>query len=87
MAQQSAGTGARDRVPGQLPVPIRQFILKTHSRCNLACTYCYLYAGPDHSWRDRPRTPAADVTGQAARRIAEHAATHGLREEIGRAHV
>jgi uncharacterized protein len=62
------------------PVPVRQFILKTHSRCNLACTYCYLYAGPDHSWRQRPRTPAAEVTVRTAARIAEHAAAHGLSE-------
>ncbi|WP_103884765.1 FxsB family cyclophane-forming radical SAM/SPASM peptide maturase [Actinacidiphila yanglinensis] len=60
------------------PAPIRQFILKTHSRCNLACTYCYLYAGPDHSWRDRPRAPAGEVTARTAARIAEHAAAHRL---------
>jgi uncharacterized protein len=62
------------------PVPIRQFILKAHSRCNLACTYCYLYAGPDHGWRGRPRTPERDVTRRTAERIAEHAAAHGLAE-------
>ncbi|MEW1860817.1 FxsB family cyclophane-forming radical SAM/SPASM peptide maturase [Streptomyces sp. NPDC088194] len=60
------------------PSPIRQFILKTHSRCNLACTYCYLYAGPDHTWRDRPRVPADEVTARTATRIAEHAAAHRL---------
>ncbi|UWE13968.1 FxsB family cyclophane-forming radical SAM/SPASM peptide maturase [Actinacidiphila bryophytorum] len=62
------------------PEPIRQFILKTHSRCNLACTYCYLYAGQDAGWRDRPRTAAPGVAQATARRIAEHAAAHGLRE-------
>ncbi|SFF36427.1 uncharacterized protein SAMN05216251_112139 [Actinacidiphila alni] len=60
--------------------PLRQFILKTHSRCNLACTYCYLYAGPDHGWRDRPRAASDAVTRKAAERIAEHAAAHGLRD-------
>lgn len=60
--------------------PLRQFILKTHSRCNLACTYCYLYAGPDHGWRDRPRAAPDAVTRRTAERIAEHAATHRLRD-------
>jgi uncharacterized protein len=68
------------RIGDERPVPVRQFVLKTHSRCNLACTYCYLYAGPDHGWRDRPRTPTAAVTRRTAERIAEHAATHGLHD-------
>jgi uncharacterized protein len=62
------------------PAPLRQFILKTHSRCNLACTYCYLYEGPDRTWRARPRTPEDAVLTRAAERIAEHAAAHGLSE-------
>ncbi|MEV0370148.1 FxsB family cyclophane-forming radical SAM/SPASM peptide maturase [Streptomyces sp. NPDC050636] len=61
-------------------VPFRQFVLKIHSRCNLACTYCYIYAGPDHSWRDRPRLVPAATVRQTALRIAEHVRTHRLRE-------
>ncbi|MFG3118562.1 FxsB family cyclophane-forming radical SAM/SPASM peptide maturase [Streptomyces sp. NPDC048197] len=61
-------------------VPFRQFVLKVHSRCNLACTYCYIYAGPDRSWRERPRTVPAATVRQTALRIAEHARTHRLRE-------
>ncbi|MFI1621553.1 FxsB family cyclophane-forming radical SAM/SPASM peptide maturase [Streptomyces lydicus] len=61
-------------------VPFRQFVLKVHSRCNLACTYCYIYAGPDQSWRERPRTVPPTTVRQTARRIAEHARTHRLRD-------
>ncbi|WP_395369546.1 FxsB family cyclophane-forming radical SAM/SPASM peptide maturase [Streptomyces tubercidicus] len=61
-------------------VPFRQFVLKVHSRCNLACTYCYIYAGPDRSWRARPPTVPAATMQQTAQRIAEHARTHRLRE-------
>ncbi|MFI9356586.1 FxsB family cyclophane-forming radical SAM/SPASM peptide maturase [Streptomyces lydicus] len=61
-------------------VPFRQFVLKVHSRCNLACTYCYIYAGPDQSWRDRPRTVPPGTVRQTALRIAEHARTHRLRD-------
>ncbi|MFJ9405846.1 FxsB family cyclophane-forming radical SAM/SPASM peptide maturase [Streptomyces sp. NPDC101393] len=61
-------------------VPFRQFVLKIHSRCNLACTYCYIYAGPDRSWRDRPRLVPAATVRRTAERIAEHVRTHRLRE-------
>ncbi|MEU9838708.1 hypothetical protein AB0C69_05725, partial [Actinomadura sp. NPDC048032] len=36
-------------------LPFREFILKIHSRCNLACDYCYVYEMGDQSWRDQPR--------------------------------
>ncbi|WP_327698314.1 FxsB family cyclophane-forming radical SAM/SPASM peptide maturase [Streptomyces sp. NBC_00459] len=68
------------RTTGARPIPFQQFVLKVHSRCNLACTYCYVYEGPDQSWRERPRAVPADVVDAAARRIAEHAAAHQLRD-------
>ncbi|MGP2442708.1 FxsB family cyclophane-forming radical SAM/SPASM peptide maturase [Streptomyces sp. JW3] len=61
------------------PVPFRQFIVKTHGRCNLACTYCYLYEGPDDGWRTRPAAASAEVLDRTAARIAEHARAHALR--------
>lgn len=60
------------------PVPFRQFVVKMHGRCNLACTYCYLYAGPDSTWRARPPAASADVLERTAHRIAEHARAHAL---------
>ncbi|MGY4741511.1 FxsB family cyclophane-forming radical SAM/SPASM peptide maturase [Streptomyces sp. ATMOS53] len=59
-------------------VPFRQFIVKVHGRCNLACRYCYLYEGPDDTWRDRPAAASWKVLDRTAARIAEHAHTHGL---------
>ncbi|WP_307825894.1 FxsB family cyclophane-forming radical SAM/SPASM peptide maturase [Streptomyces sp. MBT33] len=54
----------------------RQFVLKVHSRCNLACTYCYVYRGEDSSWRERPHSVSNEVVRQTARRIGEHATAH-----------
>lgn len=62
------------------PVPFRQFVLKVHSRCDLACDHCYIYEQADQSWRGRPREIDAKTAAQAAVRIAEHAAAHGLPE-------
>lgn len=58
---------------GWRPTPFREFILKVHSRCNLACDYCYMYEMADQSWRRQPRRMARPIVDQAARRIAEHA--------------
>ncbi|NUT36624.1 MAG: FxsB family radical SAM/SPASM domain protein [Hamadaea sp.] len=55
-----------------------QYVLKVHSRCDLACDHCYIYEHADQSWRGRPRAMTAEVVRQAGRRIAEHAAAHGL---------
>ena len=50
-----------------------------HSRCNLACDYCYIYAMGDESWRARPVVMPDDVVESTAIRIAEHVRAHDLR--------
>ena len=62
-------------------VPFRQFVLKVHSRCDLACNHCYIYEHSDQSWRGRPKDGISPETAaHSARRIAEHAAAHHLNE-------
>lgn len=68
----------RIRREGWRPTAFRDFVLKVHQRCNLACDYCYVYELADQSWRDRPKIIGPGVRRAAARRIAEHAAEHGL---------
>ena len=58
--------------------PLRQFVLKIQGRCNLSCTYCYVYELADQSWREKPRIISPSTLSQAALRIAEHAAEHRL---------
>jgi uncharacterized protein len=60
-------------------VPLSQFVLKVHSRCDLACDHCYVYEAADQSWRGRPMVISPRVAKQSAERIAEHARTHALR--------
>lgn len=66
------------RARGHRPHPVRQFVLKTRSRCNLACTYCYVYEMADQSWRHQPAAMAPATVTRTAERIAEHAAAHEL---------
>jgi uncharacterized protein len=63
---------------GWRSTPFREFVLKVHSRCNLACPYCYVYSMADQTWRGRPAMMSADTVAAAGRRIAEHALTHSL---------
>jgi uncharacterized protein len=60
------------------PVPFRHILLKIHSRCNLACGYCYVYEHVDQSWRRQPSVMSREVIDAAARRLAEHARSWGL---------
>lgn len=59
-------------------LPFRQFVLKVHSRCDLACDHCYVYEHADQSWRSRPKMISEQTVSHVARRIAEHAAEHQL---------
>jgi uncharacterized protein len=59
---------------------ITQYVLKVHSRCDLACDHCYVYEHADQSWRQKPRAISLSTADRTALRIAEHAAAHRLPE-------
>ena len=58
--------------------PFRQFVLKVHSRCDLACDHCYMYEAVDQGWRAQPMVMSPETADAVGRRIAEHAGEHGL---------
>jgi len=66
------------RASGWRPLPFREFIVKVHSRCDLACDYCYMYEMADQSWRTQPRAMSTQTAELTAQRIGEHAQAHGL---------
>ena len=68
------------RGAGWQPAPFNEFVLKMHSRCDLACDYCYVFEMADTSWRGKPRTIRLDVIEKVTSRIARHAARHGLHQ-------
>jgi hypothetical protein len=57
---------------GWRPVPFREFIVKVHSRCDLACDYCYMFEMADQSWRGQPKRLSTDTAETTAKRIGEH---------------
>jgi uncharacterized protein len=69
---------AEVRRAGWQPTPIRDVIMKVHQRCNLACDYCYVYNGPDQSWRERPAVMPPDIWRLAVAAVGRHARRHAL---------
>jgi uncharacterized protein len=65
---------------GWRPLAFQQFILKIHSRCDLACRHCYVYEMADQSWRLQPRRMSDAIADRAIQRIVEHANSHDLPE-------
>ena len=58
--------------------PFRQFVLKVHSRCDLACDHCYMYEAVDQGWRLQPMVMSRETAEAVGRRIAEHVGENGL---------
>ena len=66
------------RGTSQSSAHINEFILKVASRCNLNCTYCYMYNKGDQSWMDRPRIMSDMTFCSTIINIAEHCRYFGL---------
>jgi uncharacterized protein len=71
------GTSTRSLVDSN-EVVLNWVILKVAQRCNLNCTYCYVYNRGDSSWKSRPVFVSPKVVKALARRIVEHCDTYGL---------
>jgi uncharacterized protein len=49
-----------------------ELVVKVHSRCNLACAYCYMYEGLDQRWQQRPTRMPDEQVQLLATRIGAH---------------
>jgi uncharacterized protein len=52
-------------------IAIDTVLLKVASRCNLDCTYCYVYHMGDGGWQLQPKRMAPEVEGAVAEQLAE----------------
>jgi uncharacterized protein len=57
--------------------PPLQFVLKAASRCNLNCSYCYVYNKGDASWRGRPAFMSDAVLDDVILRVRRYAERSG----------
>lgn len=68
------------------PLPITSFVVKVASRCNIQCTYCYMYEHADQTWRDQPPRMSEETIQQLAFRLAEYAEAKKLKRLLVIAH-
>ena len=54
-------------------------LVKTASRCNIDCSYCYVYQGPDTTWRFQPKRMRREVSSALRDRLVEQS----KRQEAG----
>jgi uncharacterized protein len=64
----------------------RIFVVKIASRCNLSCSYCYMYQHPDQSWKLQPQFMSHETVAMLAKRLEEHACAVGCRDLMVVAH-
>ena len=67
------------RSAGYRPYPFRQYVIKIYSRCNLACSYCYVYEMADQGWRHQSLMMSPRTMDLSIARIVEHVCSHRLR--------
>lgn len=53
-------------------VPLNEFIVKIASRCNLNCSYCYVYNKGDLTWKERPAIMSNTTFQILMERIRHH---------------
>ena len=58
--------------------PIGTVVVKVASRCNLACTYCYMYQMADRSWLGQPRFIGVETLHTLGERLADYAGQRAL---------
>jgi uncharacterized protein len=53
-------------------------IVKIAGRCNINCTYCYMYNMGDGSYLSQPKKMSEATVQRLAERVKEHCQTHNL---------
>jgi len=59
---------------------ISGYVFKIATRCNLNCTYCYMYNLADSGWRRQPKRMALSTVQKTAERMREHCVRHGRKK-------
>ena len=61
-------------------VPIGNYVLKVASRCNLNCSYCYMYNKGDDSYKIQPYRMSAATVSALLNRVKTHCLSENLQE-------
>lgn len=66
--------------------PISTVVVKVASRCNLSCSYCYMYEHPDQTWKEQPTFIDIDTIHILATRLREYVQARQLKQFLVVAH-
>lgn len=58
----------------------RSLVLKVASRCNLNCTYCYMYNMGDRTYKNQPKTMPDEVVNALLEKTFLHCRLHSIKE-------
>ncbi len=61
-------------------VPFHTFLWKVVSRCNINCSYCFVYNLGDDTWKEQPRFMSPTTARRTAERMREHLEQHGKKD-------
>lgn len=59
--------------------PISTYVMKIASRCNLNCSYCYMYNLQDKTYKDQPSVMCKEVVLATLEKSRAHALEHGTK--------
>jgi uncharacterized protein len=62
--------------------PITTFVVKVVSRCNLKCSYCYMYEHPDQTWKEQPVFMSAKTIQILSNRLSSYVRIRELKQII-----
>lgn len=72
--------GTHDHLSLDTPLhPFHTYILKVASRCNINCSYCFIYNKADQQWRKQPKFMSQSTLSMLCSRVVEHCASHNKR--------
>lgn len=57
-------------------------VLKVASRCNLNCTYCYMYNLGDMTYKNQPKIMSDDIVDAILIKTKNHCINHGLKDFV-----
>lgn len=60
------------------PPYCKLLVVKATERCNLNCTYCYMFNGGDKSYLKKPAIMSQNVVDAMMRRVRSHCSRHNL---------
>lgn len=78
----TTGSGIVEQLEGCKATDLTEFVLKVSSRCNIDCSYCYMYKFGDGEYLRQPKIMSAQTARLFASRLSEHVVEHQIEKVV-----